>query len=118
MKKNRNKKTILSLILLGLAKNTFAITFADAAKKLSNGIIHDLSMLAFLVGFIFFLWGILLFVLNEAGSSKRQEGLNKIIYSVIALFIMFSFWGVVKFFTNSLELDNRHIEIKLDGVKK
>ena len=55
---------------------------------------------------VFFLFGLARFILN-AGDVKAQEtGKNLMIWGIVALTVMVSVWGIVKFMKESSNLDN------------
>ncbi len=44
-----------------------------------------------------FFWGLAVFVFNAANEEKRAEGRSVMIWGVVALFVMMSVWGLVRF---------------------
>ncbi len=54
------------------------------------------------VAVLVFFWGIAKFI-NSAGDEKKvQDGKKFLFWGVIILFVMFSIWGFLQFFSNSL----------------
>jgi hypothetical protein len=99
--KNLNSKIVYGLMLL-----VPSVTFA-ALNGLKGLLIELLGMMntvvAVVFGFalVFFFWGGAQFILNDAGNDKtREEGKKKILWSVIALFIMFSIYGILRMIGN------------------
>lgn len=74
--------------------------FANKLVGIANAIIP------FLIGvaFVAILWGIFKYIRNAGDAEKVAEGRMAVIYGVIALFMMLSFWGFVMLITKSLGL--------------
>jgi len=62
------------------------------------------TLIPLLAGFalILFLWGGVHYVYNSSETKGRAEGRQAIIWSIIALFVLFSIWGILGLLTNSL----------------
>ncbi len=69
---------------------------------LSNQILPILITLG-VVGFIF---GVIKFYLNPNNEKQKEQAKGFITKGLIALFVMVSFWGIIKIFTNSLGMNN------------
>ena len=59
------------------------------------GIINDLLIAAALLALFFFFWGMALFILRADEPDERQKGRQKMVWGVIALFVLVSVWGFV-----------------------
>jgi len=51
--------------------------------------------LIFALAFMMFLWGVVQYVLNSDEEAKKAQGRQFMIWGIIALFVMFSVWGLV-----------------------
>lgn len=61
-----------------------------------GGLINGTIRVIFGLALAFFFWGGAQFILNDASSDKtREEGKKKMIWSIIALFVMFSIYGIL-----------------------
>lgn len=69
---------------------------------LSNQILPILITLG-VIGFIF---GVIKFYLNPNNEKQKEQAKGFITKGLIALFVMVSFWGIIKIFTNSLGMNN------------
>lgn len=59
--------------------------------------------LIFSIGFIVFLWGVFrFFIAGASDEKKREEGKKFMLYGLIGFFVMFSIWGIVNVFINTL----------------
>ncbi len=97
------KKLFYSVILFGpfvvfAAAPQNLLDLIDLVKSYINPIIGLLTGLAVL----FFIMGIVRYIANAGDEKKAKEGKSIMIYGVLALFILFSFWGIVQLFYNSI----------------
>lgn len=51
---------------------------------------------------MFFIWGVITYVINPDNEDKRNQGKSFMIYGIIALFVIISVWGLVAVLTNTL----------------
>ena len=54
---------------------------------------------------VFFLYGILKYIGRGDDEESQKKGKNIMIYGIIGLFVMISFWGIVNILINTFELD-------------
>ena len=67
--------------------------------------------LVFAVAFIVFLWGVLkIFILGGADETKRAEGKNLVLYSIIGFLLMVSLWGIVNLVSSGFGFANESIQ--------
>lgn len=69
-----------------------------AAQGLINPLIGLLSGVAVLA----FVWGIVKYIASAGDEKSKQSGKNIMIYGVIGLFVLFSFWGIVQFINSEI----------------
>ena len=89
-----------------------ALTFAPAvafAQSLSNletllksvGRLIDIALpIIVAIGLLAFFWGLVKFIF--AGEEAKKEGQHHMIWGLVALFVMISVWGLVRFIGNAL----------------
>ncbi len=99
--KGRVFLVILSYISLSLTSpqvlyaqsiETLAIEFRD----LANIMIPILASFALL----FFIWGVGIFMLNSGDSKTREEGKQRMLWGVIAMFVLLSLFGIIQYVGN------------------
>ena len=112
MNNSLKKILVLGVIFVAIANLTFAVSFSELALNLSNGIIATITKLAFGFAVVFFLWGVFVFVMNADEEKKREEGKKRILWGLIAIFVMVSVWGLLAAVENSINLDNTKLDIK------
>jgi hypothetical protein len=71
-----------------------ASTFASAIQTLIGLINMLVGVLAALAIVVFFI-GLVRYVQASADSHGHQEGRERIIWSLVALFVLFSIWGIL-----------------------
>lgn len=78
-------------------------TFRDLMQTFVTIMGNAMSLL-YAVAFAGFFWGIMLFVLNGNDERKRAEGKQWIKWSIIALFVMLTLWGIVGVLTDTFNI--------------
>lgn len=67
-------------------------------------LINILLPITFGLALLYFFWGLANFIL-KSGSGEREEGKTKMVWGVIALFVMASVWGIVQFIADAFLID-------------
>jgi Type IV secretion system pilin len=82
-----------------------SITFAFGVDL--NGVVgqfFDLFRIALpllnAIAFLLFFWGVAKFVLHSGDSKQLEEGKQFMIWGVVALFVLVSFWGILQFLSS------------------
>ena len=70
-----------------------------------RAVVSDLLPIFFALALVYFFWGVAQFILNDAGNDKtREEGKKKIIWSVVALFVFVSIYGILNFIGDLIDI--------------
>ena len=100
-KKNKiyYKKWINTLFLVLLIPNFSLASWNDLAATLTDlqaktKVFGDLLMT---LAVVLFFWGVVKFIAQD----KKEEGKTMMIWGVIALFVMFTIWGIISFMQKS-----------------
>ncbi len=84
--------------LLVLLPN-LAFAQLNGIKGLLQEIMQILSSIVpilFGLSIVYFFWGLAQFILNDAGNDKtREDGKNKIIWGIVALFVFVAIYGIL-----------------------
>ena len=72
---------------------TFLCAFADLTQ-LATGILGALALLVFF-------WGLVKYIVKADDEKAKESGKNIMIWGVVALFVMFSVFGLVRFLQGS-----------------
>lgn len=67
-----------------------------------GGIVNSLISLVAALALLYFFWGLARFILRAGDEKAREEGKQIMMWGIIALFIMVSVWGIVRFFSEDL----------------
>jgi hypothetical protein len=106
MKKNI---IIASIIALTLPLVSYATLdglqqFLSAIKTMITSYVIPI---AFGLAIVFFFWGMAQFILHDAGNDKtREDGKKKMLWGIIALFVMASIMGIIQFIGSSLGISS------------
>jgi len=74
--------------------------FADFVCYVTNFVGILLPFLTTISVLVFF-WGIVKFISAAGDEKKIEDGKKFLVWGVIGLFIMFSIWGILQFFSDS-----------------
>ena len=95
-------KTFLPIVLLVLPSVTFAqlglTNLLGEAKMVVSFSIPLLVGIALLV----FFWGLIKFIFAQGSETAKADGKKVMIWGLIALFVMISVWGIVRFMQTAL----------------
>lgn len=78
--------------------NTFKNIVIDITDFLGGAVMP----LLFLFGLTWFVWGVVDFIRNADNQEKRKKGRSRMLWGIIALFVMVSYLGITSVFTQSL----------------
>ncbi len=68
------------------------------------GLIAKSMGLLFAAAFAAFFYGIVVFIFNTDDDKKRSEGKDWMKWSIVALFVMFTLWGIVGVLVNTFNV--------------
>ena len=92
------------LIRTGVTLTGVTPLFAFAAPgnlaeliKLFTDLINPLIGLLTGVAVLLFIWGIVKYILYASDEKKKLSAKDTMVYGIVALFVLFSFWGIVQF---------------------
>jgi uncharacterized membrane protein HdeD (DUF308 family) len=76
------------------------------------------GVLPLLIGLavVAFVYGIIEYFLNPDNEEKRKKGKSFILWGVIALFVMISFWGIVGVLQNTFKTEDNSSGIKIPNI--
>ncbi|MCR4275037.1 MAG: pilin [Candidatus Campbellbacteria bacterium] len=96
------KKILLLLTLVFAPLVSFAVTDLAGLIGLFTGLLNPILALLTGLAVLFFIWGIVKYIRNAGDEAKAQEGKSIMTYGILALFILFSFWGIVQLLYRSI----------------
>ena len=75
-------------------------------------LVELLIVLVAALALLAFFFGLMKFIFKVGGDEKAiEQGRNLMKWGVIALFVMMSVWGIIRFFQDEFDLDTRPIDI-------
>ena len=116
----KNKLVVLSGLVLGFAPFVF---FAAVGDTCSTGELKDIICmvqeilemvvpLLVTLGIIYFVWGIITYVIADDEEAK-SSGRNRIIWGLVGLAVIVSMWGLVRLLTETAGVNNQTDDIDL-----
>jgi hypothetical protein len=75
-------------------------------------IVELLIILVAALALLAFFFGLMKFIFKVGGDEKAiEQGRNLMKWGIIALFVMMSVWGIIRFFQDEFDLDTTPIDI-------
>ena len=114
-----NMKKILTGALLAVATLPFVVLaqgdFSNVDTALDTLItwIGRLIPFLLLLATLYFFWGLTKFILKAGNEEAQGEAKQIMIWGVVALFVLISFWGLVGFLSNTFGLDADGIDVSV-----
>ena len=93
------KKTAAVLAAASLPMIALAQTVESILQRIA-GIINILTIIVVALALLAFLWGLMSYLFG--GAETKEVGRDRMIYGIIALFVMISVWGLVRVLNNTL----------------
>ena len=81
-------------------------TITGIVQEVGNAVGAAVPVAAALVLVAFF-WGLAIYLFNfgEGKDDKQKQGRSLMLYSILALFVMVTIWGIVGLLANSFNID-------------
>lgn len=102
---NNMRKKIPLLILAFVTVPIFVFAQIGSGKELIWALINLINTIlpiAVSLALLFFLWGLAKFIFHAGDEKALEEGKRRMIWGIIALFVMVSVWGIVAFLRSDL----------------
>jgi hypothetical protein len=80
------------------------MTFADFIRDTILPLVNSLTVLLASVALLSFFYGLMRFILNVGNTGEKavKEGKDLMVWGLVALFVMVSVWGILRFFYSDL----------------
>ena len=88
------KKTIFVTLLSILPMLASAATIGGVLITI-QGLLNKVVPILITLAIIYFIWGLAMFIKDSDNEEKRKEGQQKMLWGIIAFFVIFSMWGLV-----------------------
>lgn len=89
---------ILSIVLIPavtLAQGGPNLGYVNNAVGSIGALVSQLIPVVIAIGLLFFIWGLVQFILASGDEAAKDVGKRRMIWGVIALFVIVSVWGIV-----------------------
>lgn len=80
------------------------MTAATLIYRIETFIINPILLLLFSIGFLYFLWGITMFIWKADSDEGRSTGVKHMLWGIIGMFIMTVAWGIIDLIANTFGL--------------
>ncbi len=71
-----------------------------------RGLINPALAIVTGLAILAFFWGLLKFIFSAGNEEERSKGRGYMIWSLVALFVMFSVWGLLQFIGSAFNIQN------------
>jgi len=111
------KKIVIGTLLLA-PTFVFAQEFDNVRRLIESvrDIIDILIPLVAALALLYFFWGLAKFILNAGNEDAQKEGKNIMIWGIVALFVIVSVWGLVRFVGSALGINPNSVDQPIPGV--
>lgn len=107
--------SVLSLAVLALPVAVGAASIFDTLA-LANTLLNALVGLFITLAIVVFFWGLIKYLMSMS-SENASEGLQLMMYGVIAIFVMVSIWGIIRLLQNTFKVGGDQQAIVPQGVQ-
>ena len=101
----KNGLTILTILYSFVPSVALAVTTPTDFKSFVMLVVNIINLTIPVVGalvMLVFFWGLAKFIFNAGNDDKLEDGKKLMYWGVIAIFVMFSVWGLVSFLYSSI----------------
>lgn len=120
MKKNLIRATILSALAFPMvASAQGALNQLDRLIVSFGNIVDRLIPIVFTLGILAFFWGLVKYIFAQSSEDSKKDAKNIMIWSLVALFIMTSVFGIIKLARDTLNItDTNGGSIRIPSVTR
>jgi fumarate reductase subunit D len=76
----------------------------DDTFILASNLLNKLMVLFVVLAVVVFFWGLIKYLAGLDSSESKSEGLQLMMYGVIAIFVMVSLWGIIALLQNTFKV--------------
>lgn len=91
----KNTLKLFLIYLFPLISFAAVNTIADLVN-VAISIIQSIIPILVSIALILFIWGIVKFILHAGSGNEREEAKDVMFWGLIALFVLFSIWGIIR----------------------
>jgi hypothetical protein len=95
----------------------YAGSVDDFLKKVNDNIINPIILFLFALAILFFLWGMMQFILNQNNEEKVTQGKSHMLWGIIGIVIMMGVWAILGVILNTFGIPKTQIDPKEGKVQ-
>jgi hypothetical protein len=76
----------------------------EVLDRIIQFIVNPAILLVFSLGFLLFMWGLVVFIANPEDMAKRKTGIQHMIWGVVGMFIMVAVGGIINIVVGTFDL--------------
>ncbi len=80
-------------------------SFDSFLTNVNNMIVNPIIEVMFAVALVFFLWGVVEFMMNQQNDEKRTQGKMHMLWGIVGIAIMFGVFAIMNLIINTLGVD-------------
>jgi len=77
----------------------------ELLDRIIQYIVDPAILLIFSIGFLLFIWGLIVFMSNPEDTTKRSTGIKHMIFGIIGMFIMIASHGIINIIVGTFDLE-------------
>lgn len=78
------------------------MSYDKLVQSLIDLVLKSLVPVLFAITVVYFLWGVLKFIKSAGDTTARASGKKMMLFGIIGLAVMVSFWGIVRLLVGTL----------------
>jgi len=83
--------------------------YLDGLADQIGTLVETLVPIVIAIGLLLFLWGLVTYIAASGDEAAKEEGKRKMVWGVIALFVMVAVWGIVQILITLTGADNNTV---------
>jgi uncharacterized membrane protein YidH (DUF202 family) len=107
---------LMALPMFAFAAPAFSGSPLEAALLFVEEIFGFLVPFFILLAGVLFMWGLVKYVANASDEAAKESAKTLMIWGMVAIFVMVSFWGIIGFFSQTLGLSESVIVVAPPSV--
>lgn len=87
----------------------FSVVYADTGAVVNaifGKIVTPIINFLFIAAFVYFVWGIVIFLKNADNDTERTKGKKRIVWGLAGFMVMFGAYTIMQIIVNTLDLDS------------
>jgi len=104
----KNILVVLGIVSVSAPFSVFAVTAESILIKVSQ-LLNIIIPILITLAVVYFIWGVIQYTITTDEETKKKAR-EKVIYGLIGLFVIISFWGIVKILKDTFGINPVQIQ--------